>query len=95
MKPGTPSITVEELVGLASSLSQLACFQAVLQAPGGSVELETQQLVAALGVHDAVLASLVSRWCDAARALREHVVANVCEPLPADPFRVSSCGHAM
>ena len=95
MQPGTPAITVDELVGLASSLSQLACFRAVIQAPSGTVELETSQLVDALGAHDPMLAMLVARWCETARAMREHVIAHVGEPIPAEPFRVGTCGHAM
>lgn len=95
MQPGTPAITVDELVGLASSLSQLACFRAVIQTPAGTVELETSQLVGALVVHDPMFAMLVSRWCEAAAAMREHAIAHVGQPLPADPFRVGTCGHAM
>lgn len=95
MQPGTPSITSEDLVGLASSLSQLACFRAVIQSGSEAVELETSQLIGALVTHDPVLAMLVSRWCEAAKAMREHVIAHVTVPLPADPFRVSACGHAM
>lgn len=95
MQPGTPNLTGVDVVGLASSLSQLTCFRAVVQAPEGPVELGPDELVAALATHDPVLARLVGLWTETGRALREHVIGQVGRVEHADPFRVGSCGHAM
>lgn len=95
MQQGTLNLTRDDVAGLASSLSQLTSFTAVVQGLSGPVELALPDLIVGLSSHDPVLARLVQLWVDTGRALREHVNDGMGPVEPATPFRVGTCGHAL